>query len=160
MTEIHLRVLVPKNRTLPGWLRVEKNHTVLRDIQVLARGSRGPGDTQFKRNGNTPTGTYDGSLFQTTQGLDPKAYGKWGRIRLRPVSGNALIAEQTYGRNGLLIHGGDLATKGPWKGGLKPTNGCLRVSNADMEYLRDLFYESSLDGGQCSVPHVVVSVQE
>lgn len=161
MTKIHLRVVVPKNRDLRGTMRVEKNGRVLREIPVLARGSRRGGNTAFLENGNTPTGTYAGSLFSSNQGWPLASYGAWGRIQLRPVEGDAVIAEQLFGRTGLYIHGGDLATKGAWKGGLKPTYGCLRVSNGDMLFLREVFLEDDdQQMTRATAPVVEVSVTD
>lgn len=163
MDEIHLKVVVPRNRNLDGWLYVEKGGAQVDRMRVLARGSQGPGDTQFQTNGNTPTGTYDGSVFVSTKDFPQDSYGPWGAVRLTPTSGNALTAERVFGRTGLLIHGGDLSRPGYWRGAnqLRATYGCLRVSNDDMLRLRNWLLHDE-KRGLCRVtpPKVVVSVQE
>jgi hypothetical protein len=159
--KIHLRVIVPKNRDKMGYLRVEQNGRILREMRVLARGSRGPGDTRFLNNGNTPTGAFAGTRLKSNAGLPSASYGPYGRITMKPVSGDGLLAEKLFNRTGLYIHGGDLATRGPWKGGLKPTHGCLRVSNSDMLYLRQLVLENPAQRfSSAKPPEIEITVTE
>ncbi|MCB0416094.1 MAG: L,D-transpeptidase [Bdellovibrionaceae bacterium] len=160
---VHLRVVVPKNRNLSGWLYVELDGKPVTRMRVLARGSRGPGDTQFLENGNTPTGVYDGSVFQSTQNFPVESYGPWGAIRLKPLSGNAITAEKLFGRSGLLIHGGSLGGPGYWRGNgaLRATYGCLRVSNSDMHTLLQLLVEDdSMGMSRATLPAVTVTIQD
>src|SRR6185437_7471773 len=148
MPNVHLDVLLRRNRNLNGVLRIEVDGTPVREFMVLGRGSRGGGDTQFLENGNTPTGEYDGNTFLSTEGQSQRSYGRWGKMVLKPLSGNALIAQDLFHRRELRIHGGDLGT---WYGTgshaksnqLRPTHGCLRLSNADMRQL----YEALMDAG-------------
>jgi hypothetical protein len=159
MKRVHLRVMLPKNRDNIGHLRVEVNGTPVADFRVLARGSRGPGDTALQTNGNTPTGTYSGNQIIDTATFPQSSYGPWGAVRLQPIAGDALLAE-AIGRRGLLIHGGNPATSGPWKGSLKPTQGCLRVCNDDMQKLRTLLEKARTDGRSCLVTDITVTVSE
>ena len=115
------------------------------EFRVLGRGSRGPGDTSFLSRGNTPTGTYQGTEFVETEDWNQASYGPWGAVRLKPTSGDALLAEDIFGRRGLLIHGGALAPSGFWEGGLKPTWGCLRLANADVRILRGIIENERYD---------------
>lgn len=160
---IHLKIQVPANRNLSGWLYVEVDGKAVTRMRVLARGSRGPGDTQFLTNGNTPTGVYDGSTFQSTQNFPQSSYGPWGAIRLKPISGNALTAERLFGRSGLLIHGGTLGGSGYWRGAgtLRATFGCVRISNDDMKTLVGLVMEDDdLSMSRVHAPRVTVTIQE
>lgn len=76
---------------------------------------------QLLRNGDTPTGKYVAEVGKTK--IPSRTYGKHPIIRLIPKEGNALLAARN-GRAGLLIHGGEPSSSG----GLRPTYGCLRVS--------------------------------
>ncbi len=163
MRTVNLKVSVPKNRNLTGYLYVEEDGKLLRTITLLARGNVGPGDTQFKKDGSTPTGTYDGSAFVPTNNWDPDAYGSYGAIVLKPIEGNAIFAQDFLGRRGLLIHGGRLGGPGYWrgKGELRNTKGCLRVSNEDMLFLNGLLTEDLKNrASRKSAPKVTVTVRE
>jgi lipoprotein-anchoring transpeptidase ErfK/SrfK len=84
----------------------------------------------LKPFGDIPTGEYTG--YVTVPGKPERSYGPYRRIALDPITGDAFEAKRN-GRYGLMIHGGDLSSKGA----LRPTHGCLRLSNADMlELLR------------------------
>lgn len=163
MGNIHLRVLLPRNRNLSGWLRVEVEGTPRHEFEVLGRGSRGPGNTSLLENGNTPTGEYDGSNFAETSSLPQSSYGPYGEVRLRAIGGMAVLAE-ALGRNGLLIHGGDLSGPGYWRGQgqLKATKGCLRLHNRDVLTLRGVLFGQTKDAatGICKFPSVTVTVEE
>lgn len=134
---VDIIAVVPRNRNLEGVLKLEVNGKLARQMRVLARGSKGIGDTQFAEMGNTPTGIYSGSQFIISSAFDAKSYGPWGKVKLFPISGNALLAQDIFKRKELLIHSGDLSLNKPWKGNLNPTNGCLRVLNDDMKFLLD-----------------------
>jgi L,D-transpeptidase catalytic domain len=92
-----------------------------------------PGGDPLKLYGDTPYGAFDivdivpvsdtGKHHSTN-------FGSHGVIRLKPKGGPALAAARN-GRFGLMIHGGEAATNK----GLKPTNGCVRISDADMKSL-------------------------
>jgi lipoprotein-anchoring transpeptidase ErfK/SrfK len=90
-----------------------------------------PSRNPLAHNGDTPTGTYQADLMSTPQ-LPVHSYGIYPPIRLTPCAGDALKAAEA-GRSGLLIHGGAPSATG----GLRPTHGCLRVSDADLKGLRD-----------------------
>jgi hypothetical protein len=98
---------------------------------AMARGN--PDRDRIKLYGDTPYGSFDIiDIVKTGENsiYNAKNYGAHGAIRLRPREGEAALAAQT-GRTGLLIHAGDPAPQG----GLRPTNGCIRLSNDDMKAL-------------------------
>ncbi len=140
---VDINVVLPKNRDFPGTM------TVLIDgaatgfsCLVKGRGSAGGGNTMFTNKGNTPDGTYRGEIV-ATKGWNENSYGPNGAIRLHPLSGNAYKAWKTYKRTGLLIHGGS-PPKEAYKnlevnsGGLRPTYGCLRLSDDNVLKLMTL----------------------
>ncbi|MEL6671133.1 MAG: L,D-transpeptidase [Bacteroidota bacterium] len=158
----HLRVLLPKNRNHTGWLRLEKGGKPVAEYRCLGRGSRGGGDTSMLEKGNTPTGLYNGSQLVNTQAWSRRSYGRWGAVRLKPIGGNALTAQQIFGRNGLLIHGGAAGSKKYWrgKGALRATHGCLRLSNQDMKKLMGHLLAGSIGQHSCQEVSILVSVAE
>ena len=161
MEKIHLYVWLPQNRNITGRLYVYQNGRFHAAFPVLGRGSRGPGQTEMLKNGNTPTGVYSGNVFQENTGLPKDSYGPWGRVRLEPVSGNALAAKRHH-RSGLLIHSGSLGSTHSFLGAgqLRATNGCLRVSDADMLRLKEIIKEAQDDGRVCRATDISVTVSE
>lgn len=109
--------------------------------------------------GDTPNGTYIViGLEATGPGTtrDAHSYGPNGAIRLEPTSGDALISAG-LGRQFLLIHGGDLNPGGD----LRPTNGCVRLSDDDMLALVNaISVEASITAApdSCDVQTPFVSV--
>jgi hypothetical protein len=109
--------------------------------------------------GDTPLGTYSVPGLEVTgdgTGRSTKSYGPNGAIRMNPTSGDAATAA-IAGRQYLLIHGGDLNAAGA----LRPTNGCLRLSNADMVLLiNSIAVEAQLSGptNSCNLIDLGVSV--
>lgn len=80
-------------------------------------------------DGDFPLGEYSAQLVKWPAAPGPvsrREYGPYGYIVLTPVSGDALTA-QLNGRDGLRVHAGDPSLAG----GLRPTHGCLRLSNRD-----------------------------
>jgi hypothetical protein len=97
-----------------------------------AKAHNNKGRSTLLSYGDTPTGGYrvTGIFKVGTDSYKAKSYGNYAAIRLEPTSGEAKLAKDN-GRTGLLIHGGDL---GP-NNRLRPTNGCIRVSNDDIKKL-------------------------
>jgi hypothetical protein len=84
------------------------------------------------RNGDTPTGVYkysDGGISSRT-----KTFGTEKRILLDPVAGNAA---KTKGRSGIMVHAGEPSKDGS-RNGLRPTQGCVRLSADDMKAINGL----------------------
>jgi len=100
--------------------------------------------------GDTPTGEYAvAELVSHTKGeTNLHTYGAHPSILLDPQSGDALAAKENH-REGLMIHGGAPSSTG----GLRPTHGCIRVSEDTQGALIDLITPVELDS-------VVVSVSE
>lgn len=79
--------------------------------------------------GDTPLGVFIGTVIPA--GTDTAGYGPGKRILLTPVSGDCLTAEKN-GREGLMCHSGDPNHAYTQWNGLRPTFGCIRLSNPDM----------------------------
>lgn len=124
-------ITVPRDRRLTASLSIEdEQFTCLckADNQTAAKKGN-PSRDPLKMFGDTPLGLYKAKVGSRLPG--ERSYGKFPVIRLTPTSGDALIAKQKGRRSGLLIHGGHL---GP-QGRLRPTNGCVRVSDETQERL-------------------------
>jgi lipoprotein-anchoring transpeptidase ErfK/SrfK len=158
--DVHLKAKLPYNRDRSGTLAVQIDGKTVRTYEVLGRGSQGPGDTVFQTNGNTPTGTYQGIGIENKN--NQQSYGPVA-LRLKAVSGDALIAHDAFGRDGLLIHGGSLGGPGYWRGAgqLRATHGCLRLSNDDMLNLQTLITSAATNPGTntCDLAKVTISVE-
>jgi len=136
--DVHLNVLLPRNRNHTGWIRIELDGRPQREFRILGRGStkvngRPTGNSTLSPlsyAGNTPTGDYVSPGIVSTADWDRDSYGPWGAVRLTAVAGEALLAAR-LGRKGLLIHGG---AAGHFEG-YRSTLGCLRLQNADMKTL-------------------------
>jgi hypothetical protein len=163
MAKVVSKVLLPKNRNRPRTLIVEIDGMPAATFDLLGRGSRGPGNTEFLENGSTPTGVYQGAAWRSTASQNASSYGPNGKLTLNPVSGNSLKARY-FKRVDLVVHGGDLDTRpgSPWNGDLKPTHGCLRIDNDDVTTLHSLLLGASNDESmKMSVaPQVWINVQE
>jgi hypothetical protein len=94
-------------------------------MSVNCLGLSASGDNMYTYYGNTPTGTYTGYLYGPVS--PSSSYGPYKVVAMDGVSG-AII---TSGRSGIWIHGGDAASSGSPTYPLRPTNGCVRISNAN-----------------------------
>lgn len=133
----HIIVNLPAygNRDNKGTLKMYNGSgaLVFGPVEALGRGDRTEqGD---KNNANwrltdadTPTGVYSASI--AAKELPESSYGPHQRVRMTPVSGDIV----TTTRSGFLIHGGDAATSGTWAP-LRPTHGCIRISNNNVASL-------------------------
>lgn len=151
-----IQVRLTKNRELFGHLYVvEEPDTLILVCRCLgkadnesAKAAENPTRNPLWGNGDTPTGRY--GLGIPRQKLATKenlhSYGPHPCLPLTPISGQARQAAQN-GREGLMIHGGDFGANGQ----LRPTHGCLRLSNADQKVLVDLIYKL---GGAKAISHV------
>lgn len=106
--------------------------------------------------GDTPLGEYKIVGIEDTSGFTGKnlnSYGNKGRIRLDPISGEALLAKQN-GRTGLLIHGkgkDNIINK------LIVTNGCIRLLNSEIFVLINAMIDLGLVNDPtttCVVEHI------
>lgn len=142
MAEINVRL--PVKRTFLGILTLTDSAGDVAAGPFPALGKADDGTAKEKGNatasptlpfGDTPSGSYRFVLIMETGDTTKHtaySYGPHGAIVMDPLSGDALTAKQN-GRKGLLIHGGAPSKKG----GLRRTNGCIRLSNADMKSLLD-----------------------
>jgi hypothetical protein len=110
--------------------------------------------------GDTPEGPYEVTSAVATGGgthFSAHSYGSSGALALRPVGGAALTAAAN-GRTGLMIHGGDLGAGGR----LRPTNGCIRLSDADMAALLSGLDSFATAGNApiCSVQRIQVTTRD
>lgn len=168
-SDVQLNVLLPKNRNHAGWVRVEINGVPVNEFRVLGRGSTtetsktgekkvvNPTLNPLMRFGNTPTGEYASPGIQSTSGLSRSSYGPWGAVRLKAVSGDALLAER-LGRSGLLIHGGAPGRFDHFRA----THGCLRLYDGDMRQLIALISGAgnNAQAEMCESVSVKVTVRE
>lgn len=132
-----IEINLPEDRDYKGTLVMYSNGYVVYACDCLGRGSECPDHTKWwATNGDTPTGSYSGTLIAAAPAADEYSYGPYKRIDFTALGGHALQA-QTNGRDGIMIHGGGAATSGTWYP-LRPTHGCVRVSNEDQKNLADL----------------------
>lgn len=104
-----------------------------------------PSGDRLRPYGDTPLGSFAIIDFVKTgdgSQLDVANFGPHGAIRLRPVDGEAVRPEGVR-RTGFMVHGGDLTTKGR----LRPTTGCIRLSNVDMKALMEAIALLSISDG-------------
>jgi hypothetical protein len=163
--EVHLNILLPKNRDHPGWIRVEVMGEPQREFRILGRGSAtdagtptgNPTRNPLRYAGNTPTGDYISPGLESTTLWNQSSYGPWGAVQLKAVAGQALLAERR-GRSGLLIHGG---AAGRFDG-YRSTLGCLRLQNSDMKQLIEIISKAGEDARAeaCEKVSVKVTVRE
>ncbi|WP_151733466.1 L,D-transpeptidase [Paenibacillus tengchongensis] len=142
----HIMVNLKADRKQLGSLKMynDSGALVFGPKQALGRSEY---DTSWSQpNGHTPTGVYtakiSGPMPQTSD--NEYSFGPSKYIEMDPVSGNALIAKQN-GRTGLWIHGGAPAVAGATSYPLRPTHGCVRLSNNDQASL--IYVLSTLGGG-------------
>jgi hypothetical protein len=134
---MQIGIVLPQNRLDPGQLSVsdDAGSSIFGPVPCLGRADST--DATLHRNptrnpalpfGDTPTGTY--SVVQLvdhgSSETDVHTYGTHPSVLLNPLSGQALTAKQ-QGRTGLMIHGGSPS----FTGGLRPTHGCVRLSEDD-----------------------------
>ena len=131
-------VTLPYDRSTPGrlTLRAEEGGNVLTcpalgkadNAGAAAHGN--PTRDPTRPYGDCPIGTYDVTGWAPTDRSNTEEvdrFGPHGKLVLDPTGGPALEAKRN-GRYGLLIHGGRLNMSQR----LRPTYGCLRVSDAAM----------------------------
>lgn len=137
----HIIANFSSNRDHKGTLKMYdgNGNLVFGPVEALGRGTSyddyndGDHSKWWMQRADTPTGVYNASV--TGPGSPESSYGPHKRINMDPVSGNALIAEQN-GRSEFQIHGGDPETNsGATWYPLRPTYGCIRISNSNQNAL-------------------------
>lgn len=137
-------VELPANRNQAGTLRLEDRNGVViaGPFPVLGRAANNlperpenPTRDPLQPFGDTPAGEWAVDGWQPTgegTGRSLYSYGPHGAITMRGAAGDALTA-QNNGRTGIWIHGGAPGAQGGES--LRPTAGCLRLSNNNMQAL-------------------------
>lgn len=133
---------LPEDRNCVGSLRLvnDKGVDVAGPFAACGRadrktaGDRGnPTGDPLKPYGDTPYGTFAVvDIVKTGEGsaFNRRDFGEHGAIRLKPAEGDAALAGRA-GRTGFMIHAGEAAPRG----GLKPTNGSVRLADEDLRAL-------------------------
>ena len=98
-------------------------------MSISCLGKSAYGYDMYTTNGHTPTGTYTGYLYGPVS--PESSYGPYKVIAMTGVSG--VIVES--GRSGIWIHGGSPASTGSATYPLRPTYGCVRITNANQNTL-------------------------
>lgn len=124
-----LVIKLPKNRLNYGSIRLYENGVAIggsvyrclgRADSMLAAAAKNPTRDPLLPMGDTPLGTYTGTIV-------PAGIGS-GALRSYGPNKRVLLTPPPKGRAGLMLHGGAPSNRG----GLRPTEGCVRVSNEDM----------------------------
>lgn len=147
-----LRVLLPRDRLKLGTIELLKSADLASGFpwqQVIppikcygkadsqaAAGAGNPKRDPLRLYGDFPLGEYSCRLVLVAPPdklsvAFKREYGPYGFIELTPTAGDALTAAKN-GRYGLRVHAGDATPLGT----LRPTHGCLRISDADFLALR------------------------
>jgi hypothetical protein len=143
-----IQIALSKDRSILGNLQVfdDAGVVVLGPVDCLGQADQGdahahnnPTRDTTRQYGNTPTGGYAIAQLVTHSGgeTDLHTYGSYPSILLDPLSGDALKAKQN-GRSGLMIHGGAPGLNGR----LRPTHGCVRLSESDQRDLVSIVFPS------------------
>lgn len=139
---MRLDILLREDRTRPGTLTVMAERTgraALGPFDCLgkadsaqARSHGNPERNPEYPYGDTPLGEWlvTDVVPTGTPGLTARSYGPFGALNLEPVAGQCVRA-YANGRHGIWIHAGDPSAAGR----LRPTYGCVRLSNEDMQRL-------------------------
>jgi hypothetical protein len=154
---MQIQVVLHKDRTQPGRFQAlaDAAPTVLFG-PVACLGKADNNDAALHGNptrdskrqfGDTPTGTYHVTAMVPHSGeSDLHTYGAFPSLLLDPQSGDALLAK-VAGREGLMIHGGAPSATG----GLRPTHGCIRLTEDSQNKLIALIATASLSSLTVSV---------
>ncbi|MBQ8359661.1 MAG: hypothetical protein IJX37_07120 [Oscillospiraceae bacterium] len=131
----HIDVVLPTDRNYKGTLILyNASGMVLLSTECLGQSASNADPSIYL--GNTPTGECQGALVGPVGENQHGSYGPYKFISLTPISGN--MKDYTW-RSEFLIHGGSPETNSSLpRYPLRPTNGCIRVSNYDQLQLQNL----------------------
>jgi len=137
---MNLVAILPKDRSQTGTLEAWNAGTLVGSFSVLgkadnamARQKLNPTRDPVKQFGDTPVGTWRMTCGACQ--LDVGTYGTEPVYTMWPLSGQALASHSPANRRaGIWLHGGEPNAAG----GLRPTYGCLRVSDVTMAALHAL----------------------
>jgi hypothetical protein len=134
-----LRYRIPANREKLGSCELVSSECelVLGPFICLARSDNqkaaramNPTRDPLKPFGDTPAGLYRVSIEPPGEIF---AYGPGRRLLFQGIGGPA--KEAMHVRSGIMAHGGKLNPKYTWWQGLRPTYGCIRHLDADLEQI-------------------------
>lgn len=148
---MRIQIQLHQNRVLPGTFQVSSDDgssVLLGPVPCLGKADNNdaalhhnPNRDPTKQFGDTPTGTFAVAAMVPHSGeTDLHTYGHFPSLLLDPQSGQALAAKHA-GREGLMIHGGAPSATG----GLRPTHGCIRLSDASQQSLIQLIGNAPLN---------------
>ena len=140
-------VQLPEDRTKPGTMSFQLNGRSY-NFEVLGKADNGKAIEEGNGSrspllpyGDTPTGRWALDLNGTRS--KTSTYGPNEVVRMSPISGDAVTSYEQGNRSGILIHGGDIGSADQ----LRPTYGCLRLSNEDQDVLTREMEEHYINGG-------------
>lgn len=140
-----ISVVLNKDRSKPGRLTVDGSGVSIsclgKSDNMAAIKALNPTRNPVYQFGDTPTGLYSAMVVAAKPNTfdNRRKFGPHQRILLDAVDGQALEAESKGKRSGLMIHGGAPNRSG----GLRPTHGCIRVSDTGMGELLDALKSKS-----------------
>ncbi len=138
---ITVKVVLPANRNNLGTIELVDSLTGVTTWgprYCYGRADRGtaaahgnPTADPQRKYGHTPTGTYNITGLRPVAPAEAVKFGAQSALRIDGVLGEAMV-RRANGTTDLLIHGGR-----PTMGAnlLRPTNGCLRLLDLDMQAL-------------------------
>jgi hypothetical protein len=91
-----------------------------------------PGAIATKPYGHSPTGDFSVRGLRVVTAAEMAKYGAQDALRIDGITGEAMV-RKANGTHDLLIHGGRPNLASPTL--LRPTNGCLRLLDVDMQSL-------------------------
>lgn len=130
----HIDVVLPVDRDYKGTLTLyDASGTVCMTAECLGRSGSNADPSIYY--GNTPTGYCEAWLGGPETESNHGSYGPYKYIILNPIFGDM---KDYTNRGGFLIHGGSPETNTSLdRYPLRPTNGCIRVSNANQLLLEN-----------------------
>lgn len=152
-----VKIQLPTDRKKTGMLTLvdaTTGLTLFGPAPVLGRAARNTAAARgnaaadpLRPFGDTPTGTYNvNNIVKNGAGTTRPVlqYGESGSIVLDPSAGDALTAKNN-GRTGILIHAGRHANSSVVApNALKPTNGCIRMRDWDLNLLIDAIKNNAI----------------
>ncbi|AXS40276.1 L,D-transpeptidase [Breoghania sp. L-A4] len=159
MTQVTIEIILPSDRRHYGTLALIEDTGALLAGPFIAYGKADNAKAASEGNrirdpllewGDTPNGEYAvSSIVKTGDETDypARSYGPEAALTIDPVSGPALTAKEN-GRNGIYIHSGQCREDGS----LRPTFGCVRLSNEDMSAVLHALRSVSGVQDSCAIP--------
>jgi len=148
---MNITISLPLNRQFPGRITCGSWWSeCLGEADLMAAIQHGnPQRDPLKGYGHTPLGRYRAVLgpAHASTPADLRSYGPHRVILLQALDGDALTAAKN-GRDGIWIHGGAPAPDGI---GLRPTHGCVRLSDRNQGELVALLEAAGVAACECEI---------